>query len=97
VISRLLGLHLYALPLAYVLRERPWAWVIQPLITILTVRDQLIADGIRRMLATHPEGAAIVIVGRAHVPGVVERLVQHGFRRSGESLEGDVAVAVDRA
>ena len=91
--ARLLGLHLYALPLAYVLRERPWAWVIQPLITILTVRDQLIADGIRRMLSTHPEGSAIVIVGRAHVRGVVERLEEHGFRLSGAMTQGDVAVA----
>jgi hypothetical protein len=92
VAARLFGLHLYALPLAYALRGRPWAWTIQPLLTILTVRDGLLADGIRRMLATHPERSAIVIVGRAHVPGVVERLVEHGFQRSGESAPGDVAV-----
>ena len=88
----LFGLHLYALPLAYVLRDRPWAWAIQPLLTILTVRDALLADGIRRMLATHPEGPAIVIVGLAHVGGVVERLVEHGFRRMGE-VQGNLAVA----
>ena len=93
VATRLLGLHLYALPLAYVLRDRPWAWAIQPLLTILTVRDELLADGIRRMLATHPGGPAIVIVGLAHVRGVVERLVEHGFRLSGESVQGAVAVA----
>ena len=93
VAARLFGLHLYALPLAYLLRERPWAWTIQPLITILTVRDQLIADGIRRMLETDPEGPAIVIVGRAHVRGVVERLEEHGFRLSGEMPQGEVAVA----
>jgi len=93
VISRLLGLHLYALPLAYVLRERPWAWVIQPLITILTVRDDLLADGIRRMLETHLEGPALVIVGRAHVHGVVERLVEHGFRLKEGSVRGNAAVA----
>jgi len=91
--ARLLGLHLYALPLAYVLRDRPWAWAIQPLLTILTVRDGLLADGIRRMLATHPGEPAIVIVGLAHVRGVVERLVEHGFRLSGESVQGAVAVA----
>jgi hypothetical protein len=92
VAARLLGLHLYALPLAYALRDRPWAWVIQPLLTILTVRDALIADGIRRMLATHLERPAIVIVGRAHVPGVVERLVEHGFRLTRE-VQGPMAVA----
>jgi hypothetical protein len=78
---KLLGLHLYALPLAYVLRDRPWAWAIQPLITILTVRDELIVEGIRRMLAEHRATPALVIVGRAHVPGIVERLLEHGFRR----------------
>jgi len=80
-VVRLAGLHLYALPLAYALRDRPWAWAIQPLITILTVRDDLLADGIRRMLATHPSAPAVVVVGLAHVPGVVERLLDRGFRR----------------
>jgi len=94
---RLFGLHLYALPLAYALRDRPWAWTIQPLLTILTVRDELLADGIRRMLTTHLEGAAIVIVGRAHVGGVVARLVEHGFRRTGQSAQRNVAVAGPRA
>jgi hypothetical protein len=78
---KLLGLHLYALPLAYVLRDRPWAWAIQPLITILTVRDGLLVDGIRRMLAQHATAPALVIVGRAHVRGVVDGLLEHGFRR----------------
>lgn len=83
VAIRLLGLHLYALPAAYVLRDHRWAWAIQPLITILTVRDDLLAEGIRRMLATHPDVPAVVIVGRAHVPGVVDRLLDGGFRRLG--------------
>jgi hypothetical protein len=78
---KLLGLHLYALPLAYALRDRPWAWAIQPLITILTVRDGLLVDGIRRMLAEHDATPALVIVGRAHVRGIVEGLLEHGFRR----------------
>ena len=86
VAVRLLGLHLYALPVAYVFRERPWATVLQPLLTILTVRDGLLADGILRMLATHPAEPAVVIVGRAHVPGVVERLLEHGFRRADPAL-----------
>jgi len=80
---KLLGLHLYALPIAYVFREHPWAAAIQPLLTILTVRDTLLADGIRLMLATHPAEPALVVVGRAHVRGVVARLLEHGFRRAG--------------
>lgn len=91
VAIKLLGLHLYALPLAYVLRDRPWAWAIQPLITILTVRDELLVDGIRRMLATHPAAPAVVIVGRAHVPGVVDRLLDHGFRRVEGRVQGLLA------
>ena len=78
---KLLSLHLYALPLAYALRDRPWAWAIQPLIAILTVRDGLLVDGIRRMLAQHGTAPALVIVGRAHVRGIVEGLLEHGFRR----------------
>jgi len=91
VAVKLLGLHLYALPLAYVLRDRSWAWAIQPLITILTVRDELLVDGVRRMLATHPASPAVVIVGRAHVRGVVDRLVDHGFRRVDERVQGLLA------
>ncbi|HZJ52501.1 MAG TPA: hypothetical protein VFD38_00045 [Myxococcaceae bacterium] len=84
---KLLGLHLYALPVAYVLRERPWASAIQPLLTILTVRDDLLADGIRRMVATH-RGPALVIVGRAHLRGLVARLLEHGFRRAAPGAQG---------
>ena len=80
VTVKLLGVHLYALPVAYVFREHPWAPAIQPLLTILTERDALIADGIRRMVATHPAEPALVIVGRAHVRGLVVRLLEHGFR-----------------
>jgi hypothetical protein len=90
VAVKLLGLHLYALPLAYVLRDRPWAWAIQPLITILTVRDDLLAEGIRRMLATHPAAPAVVIVGRAHVRGVVDRLLEQGFRSLDRGARGFV-------
>lgn len=86
-VVKLLGLHLYALPLAYALRDRPWAWAIQPLITILTVRNELLVEGIQRMLAAHPGAPALVIVGRAHVPGVVDRLVEHGFRRVGAPVQ----------
>jgi hypothetical protein len=40
------------------------------------------------MLATHPAAPALVIVGRAHVPGMVDRLVEHGFRRVEDPVEG---------
>jgi hypothetical protein len=91
VTVKLLGLHLYALPVAYVFRERPWAPAIQPLLTILTDRDALLADGIRRMVATHPAEPAVVIVGRAHVKGVVERLLEHGFRHAEAGVQGSSA------
>jgi hypothetical protein len=84
----LLGLHLYALPVAYVFRDHSWAAAIQPLLTILTVRDDLLADGIRRMLETHPEEPAMVVMGLAHVRGVVERLLEHGFRRADPGAQG---------
>jgi len=88
VTVKLLGAHLYALPVAYVFREHPWAAAIQPLLTILTERDALIADGILRMLATHPAEPAVVIVGRAHVEGVVARLLEHGFHRAEPGAQG---------
>ncbi|RPH66096.1 MAG: hypothetical protein EHM78_24215 [Myxococcaceae bacterium] len=91
VTVKLLGLHLYALPIAYVFRERPWASAIQPLLAILTVRDALLADGIRRMVATHPAQPALVIVGRAHVRGLVARLLEHGFRRADPGVQGSSA------
>ena len=91
VAVRLLGLHLYALPLAYVLRDRPWAWVLQPLVTILTLRDELLADGIRHMLATHSTDPALVIVRRAHVRGVVARLLENGFCRVEPGVPGVLA------
>jgi hypothetical protein len=91
---RLLGLHLYALPVAYVFREHPWAAAIQPLLTILTVRDDLLADGILRMLATHPVEPAVAVMGRAHVRGVVDRLLEHGFRRADHAEQGVFAFEV---
>ena len=90
---KLLGLHLYVLPLAYALRDRPWAWALQPLVTILTVRDELLVDGIQRMLAQHRAAPALVIVGRAHVRGIVDGLLEQGFRRVDGPERGLVGVA----
>lgn len=84
VTVKLLGLHMYTLPVAYVFREHPWASAVQPLLTILTERDALLAEGIQRMMATHPVEPALVVMGRAHVEGVVERLLEHGYRLADE-------------
>ncbi len=73
--------HLLASVPAYVLRDRKWAWMMQPAIAILTARDRLLAEGTVRMLRDHPEpDAAVVVMGRAHVSGYVSILSrEHGF------------------
>lgn len=78
----LLELHLLLLVPAWSLRRRRWAWVVHPFLAILATRDVLMARGTRDMLAAYP-GAdpAVVVMGRAHVPGYVRVLVErHGFR-----------------
>lgn len=69
---------------AYFLRAHSWAWVIQPVIAILSTRDTLMAEGTVRMLREHPEpSAAVVVMGRAHVNGYERELVlKHGFERA---------------
>lgn len=73
--------HLLAALPAYALRDKPWAWVLQPALAILTSRDGLLADGTVRMLREHPEhDAAVIVMGRAHLAGVERLLVdKHGF------------------
>ncbi|MBX3226218.1 MAG: hypothetical protein KIT84_28400 [Labilithrix sp.] len=82
--AALLQLHLLALVPAYLLRREPWAWLIHPAVGLVTVRDALMADGTVRMLREHPDPeAAVVVMGRAHVPGYVRELVErHGFQRA---------------
>jgi hypothetical protein len=77
--------HLAALVPAWLLRAHPWAWLLHPMVAILTVRDTLMADGTVRMLKDHPgPRAALVILGRAHLPGFERELVtRHGFVRVG--------------
>lgn len=81
VVASAFSLHLLAGVPAYALRDRPWAWALQPALAILTARDELLAQGTVRMLRDHPEpDAAVVVMGRAHVTGYVKALVeQHGF------------------
>lgn len=71
------------LPLALMLRRYPWSWLLHPMAAILTARDTLLVDGTVRMLADHPDdGPALVIMGRAHLPGFERELCErHGFRR----------------
>jgi hypothetical protein len=70
-------------PLAWVLRDRAGSWLLCPPITIVTARDRIMATGAVAMLARQQEGDALLIMGRAHVRGVVRILVEeHGFHKS---------------
>jgi hypothetical protein len=73
--------HLPALVPALLLQRRPWAWVIHPAVAILSARNTMMVEGTMRMLADHPTPcAALVIMGRAHLPGYQRELVEvHGF------------------
>jgi hypothetical protein len=57
--------------------------MVHPFIGILTLRDAIMANGTLKMLADHPEDrTAVVVMGRAHLPGFEAELVEkHGFRR----------------
>jgi hypothetical protein len=73
--------HLLALIVGIPLRRQPWSWVVHPFLGILSLRDELMAEGTVRMLADHPAvEAAVVVMGRAHVSGYTQILVErHGF------------------
>lgn len=83
-LEQMFQLHFLAAVPAYALRDKPWAWRINPLPSILTARDKLLAEGTVRMLREHPEpSAAVVVMGRAHVAGYERELVEkHGFERA---------------
>lgn len=74
---------LFFLPPALVFRRKEWSWMVHPFIGILTLRDTIMAKGTVRMLGDHPEDqTAVVVMGRAHLPGFERELVdKHGFRR----------------
>jgi hypothetical protein len=82
-VGTVLEVHLLLLIPAYLARKYWWCWLIHPLIAIVSARDRLMADGTVRMLADYPDqGPALVIMGRAHLPGYERELVErHGFRR----------------
>lgn len=75
--------HLVALVPAILLRRYSWSWIIHPFLGILTLRDELMANGTVRMLDDHRRiRAAVVVMGRAHVSGYERLLVErHGFTR----------------
>ncbi len=54
-----------------------------PFLGILTPRDELMAAGTLRMLDEHRAcNAAVVVMGRAHLPGYERLLVErYGFKR----------------
>ncbi len=83
LLAGLFQIHLLALVLGVFVRRHPWSWVIHPFLGILTLRDELMAEGTVRMLEDHPAvGAAVVVMGRAHVGGYTRILVErHGFER----------------
>jgi hypothetical protein len=75
--------HLFALMPAMLLQRHSWSWVLHPAVAILSARNLMMVEGTVRMLADHPEPrAALVIMGRAHLPGYQRELVvAHGFKR----------------
>jgi hypothetical protein len=80
-VAVLFQVHMLALIVGIFFRRHAWSWVLHPFLGILTIRDQLMAEGTVRMLADHPTvGAAVVVMGRAHVSGYSRILVErHGF------------------
>ena len=78
-------IHMFALLPALLVRHQPWAWWLHPALALVTARDRLMADGTVRMMLEQTEpSAALVIMGRAHVPGFERELIErHGFQRAG--------------
>lgn len=81
VLAMLFQAHMLLVVPAWFLRRHSWAWLVHPAIAIVNVRDILMADGTVRMLNEHPEPrAAVVVMGRAHLPGYGRELEKRGFR-----------------
>lgn len=78
-----LEVHFLLLVPALLLRTRRWSWMIHPAVGLIATRDILMAEGTVRMLAEHPDAAtAVVVMGRAHLPGFQRELIEnHAFRR----------------
>jgi len=72
--------HMVLLVPAILLRRYRWCWMIHPLLGILVLRDELMAAGTITMLEDHPREHAVVVMGRAHVPGYTRLLEQRGLK-----------------
>ena len=83
VLAIALEVHLLALVPAFLLRRRSWSWILHPAVGLITARDALMAEGTVAMLEAHPDAeSAVVVMGRAHLPGYERELVEkHGFVR----------------
>ena len=66
---------------AYALRAHAFHWWLNPTVAILTTRDRTMADGTMRLLRDHPTPReAVVVMGRAHLRGYCQQLIDHqGF------------------
>jgi hypothetical protein len=80
-ITRAFQRHTLAAIPAYLLRRKSWAWMLYPALAILTARDEIMAEGIARLFReTSQDDAVVVVVGRAHLPGLARELVEkYGF------------------
>jgi hypothetical protein len=77
----LFQLHFLLLIPAILLRRHSWSWLLHPAVAILTVRDQIMAEGTIAMFKEHHDPEAIVIMGRAHVAGYTRILTErYGFQ-----------------
>jgi hypothetical protein len=84
-LAALFQAHMLALIFGIPLRRHSWSWVLHPFLGILSLRDELMAEGTVRMLEDHPTvDSAVVIMGRAHVSGYARILIErHGFAHVG--------------
>jgi hypothetical protein len=75
--SMVLMLHFPLVLVAALERRQSWHWWIHPAVAILTARDATMAEGTAHFLGDHSApGAALVIMGRAHVGGYTRELVE---------------------
>lgn len=77
----LFQVHLLALIPGILVRRQAWSWIVHPFLGILTLRDELMVAGTIRMFEDHPRmTSAVVVMGRAHVAGYAQRLIErHGY------------------
>jgi hypothetical protein len=85
IVAIALEAHLFALVPALFFRRHSWSWIIHPAVGLITARDALMAEGTVAMLDAHRDTeSAVVVMGRAHLPGYERELVtKHGFSRIG--------------